>query len=106
MPITFWIALLAGLSMAGMIPFIGFIGKETIYEASLGVVTEPLVVTTAAFLANANMVAAAGLIAIAPFFGPRSRDAEVSGGSGAGALDRAGGRWRDPGIALRACPAS
>jgi multicomponent Na+:H+ antiporter subunit A len=57
--------------MAGMIPFIGFIGKETIYEASLGVVTEPLVVTTAAFLANANMVAAAGLIAIAPFFGAR-----------------------------------
>ena len=72
MPITFWIALLAGLSMAGMIPFIGFIGKETIYEASLGVVTEPLVVTTAAFLANANMVAAAGLVAIAPFFGARS----------------------------------
>jgi multicomponent Na+:H+ antiporter subunit A len=72
MPITFWIALLAGLSMAGMIPFFGFIGKETIYEASLGVVTEPLVVTTAAFLANANMVAAAGLVAIGPFFGARS----------------------------------
>ncbi|MDJ0992186.1 MAG: proton-conducting transporter membrane subunit [Dinoroseobacter sp.] len=69
MPVTLTIAMLAALSMAGFPPFIGFIGKELIYEASLGVVTEPLFVATAALLANANMVAAAGLVAVAPFFG-------------------------------------
>jgi len=71
MPVTLTIAMLAALSMAGFAPFIGFIGKELIYEASLGVVTEPLFVATAALLANANMVAAAGLVAFAPFFGER-----------------------------------
>lgn len=71
MPITFWIAILAALSMAGMAPFVGFIGKELMYEAALGVETEPLFVVTAALLANANMVAAAALVAISPFFGAR-----------------------------------
>lgn len=71
MPVTFVIALLAAMSMAGLAPFIGFIGKELMYEAALGVETEPLFVATAALLANANMVAAAALVAIAPFFGAR-----------------------------------
>lgn len=71
MPITFWIAILAALSMAGFAPFVGFIGKELMYEAALGVETEPLFVATAALLANANMVAAALLVAVLPFFGRR-----------------------------------
>ncbi len=69
MPITMMIALLAGLSMAGFPPFLGFIGKELKYEGALAVMSEPLFVATAALLANAMMVAAAGLVAISPFWG-------------------------------------
>ena len=35
MPATFAVAVLLGLSMAGIIPFVGFIAKEVMYEATL-----------------------------------------------------------------------
>lgn len=35
MPWTKWAAILAGLSMAGIIPFLGFTGKELLYDAAL-----------------------------------------------------------------------
>jgi multicomponent Na+:H+ antiporter subunit A len=34
LPVTFFSGALAALSMAGLAPFIGFIGKETVYEAA------------------------------------------------------------------------
>src|SRR3546814_8193066 len=50
---------LAGLSMAGLPPFVGFIGKELIYEATLGA---SATVVAVGLLANAAMVAAAGVL--------------------------------------------
>ncbi|MEM7528082.1 MAG: hydrogen gas-evolving membrane-bound hydrogenase subunit E [Pseudomonadota bacterium] len=72
MPITMWAAALSGLSMAGVLPFVGFLGKEVIYEGALKIVTEPVLVTGAALAANAMMVAVAGLVAFKPFhLGPQ-----------------------------------
>jgi multicomponent Na+:H+ antiporter subunit A len=71
MPITMLIATFASFSMAGFPPFLGFIGKELKYEGALAVLSEPLLVATAALLANAMMVAAAGLVAISPFWGKK-----------------------------------
>ncbi|MEM6421741.1 MAG: hydrogen gas-evolving membrane-bound hydrogenase subunit E, partial [Pseudomonadota bacterium] len=67
MPITAWAAALAALSMAGMLPFVGFLGKEVMYEAGFGVATEPVLVTGAAYVANALMVAVALIVAVGPF---------------------------------------
>lgn len=69
MPITAVAAAAAALSMAGFPPFLGFIGKELKYEGALAIASEPVVVATAAILANALMVAAAGIVAVRPFFG-------------------------------------
>ncbi|WP_320409361.1 hydrogen gas-evolving membrane-bound hydrogenase subunit E [Aureimonas sp. Leaf427] len=67
MPATFAAALLAALSMAGMTPFLGFVAKEEVYAATL----PGLAVTLVAVMGNAAMVAAAGLVALRPFLGPR-----------------------------------
>ncbi|HYC06063.1 MAG TPA: putative monovalent cation/H+ antiporter subunit A [Azospirillaceae bacterium] len=58
---------LAALSMAGLPPLVGFVGKELIYEAGLH---GPMLALLAAFVANACMVAAAGLVFLKPFTGP------------------------------------
>ncbi|MFT7571133.1 MAG: multicomponent Na+:H+ antiporter subunit A [Paracoccaceae bacterium] len=69
MPLTALAAGAAGLSMAGFPPFLGFIGKELKYEGALAIASEPVLVATAAILANALMVAVAGIVALRPFFG-------------------------------------
>lgn len=71
MPITAAAAAAAGLSMAGFPPFLGFIGKELKYEGALAIASEPLLVATAAVLANALMVAVAGIVSLRPFLGVR-----------------------------------
>ena len=71
MPVTAAAAALAALSMAGFPPFLGFIGKELKYEGALAIASEPLLVASAAVLANALMVAVAAIVALRPFFGPR-----------------------------------
>lgn len=70
MPITALAAATAALSMAGFPPFLGFIGKELKYEGALAIATEPTLVAGAAILANALMVAVAGIVALRPFHGP------------------------------------
>ncbi len=72
MPITAVAAAFAALSMAGFPPFLGFIGKELKYEGALAIASEPYFVTSAAVLANALMVAVAGVVALRPFYGTRS----------------------------------
>jgi len=79
MPLTAIAAGTAGLSMAGFPPFLGFIGKELKYEGALAIAAEPAFVATAAVLANAMMVAVAGIVALRPFYGkpgntPRAPD--------------------------------
>jgi multicomponent Na+:H+ antiporter subunit A len=69
MPITTIAVAAASFSMAGFPPFLGFISKELKYEGALAVASEPVLVATAAMLANALMVAIAGIVAIRPFLG-------------------------------------
>ncbi len=77
MPISFGIAVLAGASMAGLPPFVGFIGKELSYEGGLQTQTEEIFVATMSVIANALMFAAAGLVAIRPFFGQQKSRKEA-----------------------------
>ena len=68
MPISFAAAMIAALSKAGIPFFIGFVGKELLYEATLE--APFLVVFTAlAVLANAMVGTSAALVVLKPFFG-------------------------------------
>jgi len=67
MPMTAAVAALAALSMAGLPPFIGFLGKEVMYEGAMKAGTEPVLVTGAALVSNAMMFAVAGIVAWLPF---------------------------------------
>jgi multicomponent Na+:H+ antiporter subunit A len=69
MPITAIIAVLAALSMSGIPPFLGFVGKELIYEATQESHLTAFLVTSAAVITNILTVVAAGLVVIRPFFG-------------------------------------
>jgi len=71
MPVTASAAVLAALSMAGLPPLLGFIGKELVYGATLDAPLSATLLTGTAVLANMLMVAAAGIVAIGPFFGDR-----------------------------------
>ncbi len=70
MPITAAAAALAVLSMAGFPPFVGFLAKEVIYKATLGV-DAAFVVTVIAVAGNVMMGAVAGLAGVRPFVGER-----------------------------------
>jgi multicomponent Na+:H+ antiporter subunit A len=69
MPITATTAALASFSMMGVIPLIGFIGKETVYKAILELDRWGLVLIAAAVLANAFIVMVTLLVGVRPFFG-------------------------------------
>jgi multicomponent Na+:H+ antiporter subunit A len=69
MPFTAVAAALAALSMSGLPPFFGFIGKEVIYEATLEAPFAIVLLTAVAVVSNALMIAAAGMVAIRPFYG-------------------------------------
>ena len=68
MPVTTFAAALAALSMAGLPPFIGFIGKEIKYAGALAVMNEPNPVLFAIVLANALMLAVAAIVSFSPFW--------------------------------------
>ena len=70
MPVTAAAAAVAALSMAGFPPFLGFIGKELKYAGALAVTSEPALVAGAVLLANALMLAVAGVVAFRPFWRP------------------------------------
>lgn len=69
MPLTAAVALLAGLSMAGLPPFVGFVAKELVYEANLQGAVSWLPIAVA-IIANAVMVAVAGVVTVRVFWGP------------------------------------
>jgi multicomponent Na+:H+ antiporter subunit A len=68
MPATAAAALLAALSMAGIPPLLGFLGKELIYEATLDAPT-PLLLTGVVLVTSVLFVAVALVVGYAPFFG-------------------------------------
>lgn len=63
---------LAALSMAGLPPFFGFIGKEFMYSGMLEAGGLGLLVIAGMVLANATMLGAAGLVFWKPFTGAPS----------------------------------
>ncbi|MGE0155866.1 MAG: putative monovalent cation/H+ antiporter subunit A [Geobacter sp.] len=67
---------LAALSMAGVVPLVGFIAKELLYEATLQAPTTAGLLTLVAFLGNGLTVTAALLAGYLPFYGTL-RDAEL-----------------------------
>ncbi|WP_310622162.1 putative monovalent cation/H+ antiporter subunit A [Flexibacterium corallicola] len=69
MPITFLAAVLAGLSMAGLPPFLGFIAKEMLYDGAWNYPAAGIAWAIVAVLGNAMMFALAGAVALKPFIG-------------------------------------
>jgi len=69
MPVTFIAGALAAISMAGIPPFVGFIGKEFLYKAGLELEVASVWVTGTFFAASALMFMAAGLAVARPFLG-------------------------------------
>jgi multicomponent Na+:H+ antiporter subunit A len=91
MPITAVIALLAAVSMAGLPPLYGFIGKELIYEAFTHDATPMLMLVAAvAIAANVFQLVIAGITGIGPFIGQRRKTPKPA---------------HDPGITLWIAPA-
>src|SRR5690554_2503645 len=70
MPIVALATAVAALSMAGIPPLLGFVGKELLYETTLESATVPALVTALAVVSNAILVAAAALVFFKPFTGP------------------------------------
>lgn len=70
MPWTFTAVLLATLSMSGLPPFLGFIGKELMYETALALPRYAQLLTGVLLLTNMLMVTAALILLVRPFFGP------------------------------------
>jgi multicomponent Na+:H+ antiporter subunit A len=85
MPITFVAGALAAISMAGIPPFFGFIGKEFLYKAGLELDVASLWVTGTIFAASVLMFMAAGISVARPFLG-RTPEALVSTHEGPAAM--------------------
>lgn len=69
MPRTTLVAILAALSLAGVLPLFGFVGKELLLEAVLSGSQWQLGLTIGTVLANIMVVLVAALLAIKPWFG-------------------------------------
>lgn len=69
MPLTAITAVLASLSKMGIIPLVGFVGKETVYSSILELSDFSEILITIAILANAFIVLVTILVGFKPFFG-------------------------------------
>jgi multicomponent Na+:H+ antiporter subunit A len=69
LPVTMTAALLASFSMMGIIPLVGFIGKETVYSSILEVENFRFFLLALAVISNAFVVMVTILVGIKPFFG-------------------------------------
>lgn len=72
MPITMVTAALASFSMMGIIPLVGFIGKETVYSSILEVEFWGQFLIAIAVIANALIVMITILVGFKPFWGSKS----------------------------------
>lgn len=71
MPISAAAALMAALSKCGFPPFIGFLGKEYVYKAGVGLEGAASYFLVAAFVGNFLVMAMALSVAVSPFFGQK-----------------------------------
>lgn len=78
MPITFIVATLALLSMAGLPPMLGFLGKELIYEAKIQSPVIAPYVLVLGVAGNAFMIAVALFFLFKVFFGKAKNQVQVS----------------------------
>ena len=69
MPFTAYAAALAAMSMAGVLPFFGFIAKEILYEAAIDFSAGKLVIVAAVFLTGVIFAALAIELGYRIFFG-------------------------------------
>ncbi|MFP4166598.1 MAG: hydrogen gas-evolving membrane-bound hydrogenase subunit E [Opitutales bacterium] len=74
MPVTAVAAVLAVLSKSGVPPFFGFMGKEVVYEAGLGMEGVALVFLGVAFVGNFLIMALALNAGLSPFLGKPDAD--------------------------------
>lgn len=70
LPFTAYAAVLAAMSMAGVLPFFGFIAKEILYEAALHFSAGNILIMIAVFATGVIFVALALEIGYSVFFGP------------------------------------
>ena len=78
MPITAVVAMVAALSLAGVPPLFGFIGKELMFESVLETGAWRWLVVLLAFSAAILTIAVAAIIALRPFFGQRRQTPRVA----------------------------
>ncbi|MFW6345067.1 MAG: proton-conducting transporter membrane subunit, partial [Halomonas sp.] len=69
MPLTALLAAVSALSLAGLPPLFGFIGKELMLESVLGAPFAAGLLTLLAVVTAVLVVAAAGVVALRPFYG-------------------------------------
>ncbi len=72
MPLTAAAGIIAALSMAGVPPTLGYLGKELLYGSQLLSPLWPAAVTAASLVTNILLVAVAGIAGAAPFLGQRA----------------------------------
>ena len=78
MPVTAAVAMVAALSLAGVPPLFGFIGKELMFESVLETGAWRWLVVLLAFSAAILTIAVAAIIALRPFFGQRRQTPRVA----------------------------
>ncbi len=78
MPITAAVAMIAALSLAGVPPLFGFIGKELMFESVLAASAWRALIVLLAFSAAILTIAVAAIIALRPFFGQRRQTPRVA----------------------------
>lgn len=66
----------AAVSSAGIPPSLGFIGKDLIYESTLGITSNAVLLTGIAVVTNIIMVYAGFIVGIKPFIGKRPKELE------------------------------
>jgi multicomponent Na+:H+ antiporter subunit A len=69
LPVTAAAGGVAALSMAGLPPLFGFIGKELVYEAAMGAEAAAVLLTLAVVVSGVLHVAVAGIVGLQPFVG-------------------------------------